>query len=106
MYYQIMNRDTTPIICLTLSLVALSLLQGCNATANRSNSLKLVPGQDVIVNYALDVETRRYSKGKFVSMDANWITIEKESSGKTFGQRDQHASFRLDRVYLIQSAQE
>ena len=101
-----MNRNTPSIIHLTLSLVALSLLQGCNATTSRSNSLKLVPGQDVIVNYALDVETRRYFTGKFVSMDENWITIEKESTEKTFGQRDQHASFRLDQVYLIQSARE
>ena len=106
MYYQIMNRYASSVIRLALFFVALSCLLGCNATTNQGNSLKLVPGQDVIINYALDVDTRRYFSGKFVSMNANWITIEKESTGKTFDQRDQHASFRLDRVYLIQSAQE
>lgn len=101
-----MNRNKSSIvISLGFSCFAL-LMQGCHANYSKHASLSFHPGQDVIVNYALDVETRKYSTGKFVSMDNHWITISKTTPEGSNDPREWHATLNLDRVYMIQSAQD
>lgn len=100
-----MNMTRTFGCCAVLFTLCLSTLQGCSNTNSRINALHLQPGQDIVVNYALDVQTRKYSTGKFVSMDDQWITILKTEPIDAFDRRKWHASFNLDRVYLIQAAQ-
>ncbi|MDF1809782.1 MAG: hypothetical protein P1U42_08815 [Phycisphaerales bacterium] len=82
------------------------ILVGCESTPNRHETLPLSIGQDVEVNYALDVETRKYITGKFVSMNDKWITILKPATPGSNDRREKHFSINLDRVYMIQVSQE
>jgi hypothetical protein len=104
-YDRMMDRNQTFRVVIILFALSALIIQGCSGGESRNSSLRIKPGQDVIVNYAIDVQTRKYSTGKFVSMDDHWITISKSNPIDADDQRKWHASFNLDRVYLIQSAQ-
>jgi hypothetical protein len=99
------DRDQTFRVVILLFALGALVIQGCSGGESRNSSIRIEPGQDVIVNYALDVQTRKYSTGKFVSMDDHWITISKSNPIDADDQRELHASFNLDCVYLLQSAQ-
>lgn len=82
------------------------ILTGCETTTNRYQSLSFSAGQEVEVNYALDVETRKYITGEFVSINDQWVTISKPAAPGSNDQREKQYSINLDRVYMIQATQE